>query len=118
MCVDRVNNMIKYCSRGMLNQARTEIVNALHAIDDHIELRIHYCLTKQIDCNQVAKRLGEPWLTKEDVGSLYGPGKLSPTRDSVFRIGQQLPPQNPIQMYPLSLYNALYKRLQQQNVCE
>ncbi|OGZ44053.1 MAG: hypothetical protein A3J55_01325 [Candidatus Ryanbacteria bacterium RIFCSPHIGHO2_02_FULL_45_17b] len=118
MCDYRVPNMMKYCSMGKLNQARTEISNALHAMDDHIELRVHYCLTKQIDCEMVAQRLGEPWLTREDVGFSASKHSRSIVRDHVFEIGKKLPLQNPVEIYPLTIYAALYQRLQQQNVCE
>ncbi|OGZ44867.1 MAG: hypothetical protein A3J54_00385 [Candidatus Ryanbacteria bacterium RIFCSPHIGHO2_02_FULL_45_13b] len=118
MCEYRVPNMMKYCSTGKLNQARTEMINALHAMDDHIELRIHYCLTNQIDCNVVAQRLGEPWLTREDVGFSASKHSRSIIRDHVFEIGKKLPLQNSFEIYPLSIYASLYQRLQQQNVCE
>lgn len=118
MCEYRVPNMMKYCSTGKLSQARTEISNALHAMDDHIELRVHYCLTNQIDCAFVAKRLGGPWLTPEDVGFSGGKHNRSPIRDHVYQIGKNLPLQNPPQLYPLSIYASLHQRLQQQNVCE
>src|SRR3989338_5400605 len=112
MCDFRVPNMMKYCSAGKLNQARTEMTNALHAMDDHVELRIHYCLTKQIDCEMVAQRLGEPWLTREDVGFSAGKNNLSSIRNRVFSIGQKLPPEATGQIYPLSIYASLYQRLQ------